>query len=294
MAAGWVELMDATTGRGYYINTVTGQSQWERPVAATAAATVAAPPPTGSISSIGALTQMDPASIAAWAQSWTQQRTLGALGRGLPRGAAPVQDFPSFQAPPPLQAIAAKARCRFYGPGTSNDCRRGDSCPFVHDNTPAPNSFCRFFGPGTSNDCKRGDKCPFVHDATGVQRAASSALGGGGLLGAAQAHGSRARCRFWGPGTPNDCRRGDQCPFSHNEAPALGALGVRALAGGQDRPRCRFYPGDCRRGPDCPFLHVDGEGGKQRCRFFGAGTPNDCRRGDQCPFLHESTPLAAV
>eukprot|EP01062_Namystynia_karyoxenos_P023317 TRINITY_DN1900_c0_g3_i1.p1 TRINITY_DN1900_c0_g3~~TRINITY_DN1900_c0_g3_i1.p1 ORF type:complete len:250 (+),score=38.47 TRINITY_DN1900_c0_g3_i1:82-831(+) len=171
-------------------------------------------------------------------------------------------------------------RCRFWGPGTSNDCRRGAGCPFRHDSGPQmllaagaeQSRYCRFYGPGTSNDCRRGDSCPFIHSATGDP-------------------GGKQRCRFWGPGTPNDCRRGDSCPFSHDANAPLGdGPGFPA-----QKPRCRYYPGDCRRGADCPYRHEDGlpgpsADGPGRCRFYGPGTPNDCRRGADCPFVHSDTP----
>eukprot|EP01065_Artemidia_motanka_P004243 TRINITY_DN1202_c0_g1_i3.p1 TRINITY_DN1202_c0_g1~~TRINITY_DN1202_c0_g1_i3.p1 ORF type:complete len:280 (+),score=26.39 TRINITY_DN1202_c0_g1_i3:65-904(+) len=248
-AAGWVELMDQSTGRGYFINTITGQSQWERP----------GNPTTAGSSSTGQ--HMDAGQVAAWAQQWTQQRALGGMGRG-------------------LSILGGKGsnRCRFYGPGTTNDCRRGQSCPFQHDDSPGPDSFCRFFGPGTSNDCKRGDKCPFVHDETGSQRAAASMQSLMQLQAPPRPDVSKIRCRYWGPGTSNDCRRGDQCPFKHSDEP-----------GTSEQPRCRFYPGDCKRGTSCPFQHIDGAAPpKPRCRFWGPGTPHDCRRGSACPFVHES------
>eukprot|EP01062_Namystynia_karyoxenos_P056324 TRINITY_DN47276_c0_g1_i1.p1 TRINITY_DN47276_c0_g1~~TRINITY_DN47276_c0_g1_i1.p1 ORF type:complete len:266 (+),score=35.11 TRINITY_DN47276_c0_g1_i1:73-798(+) len=193
------------------------------------------------------------------AQFWANQLPPGMIS---PSGA--IADPSGRQRP----------RCRFFGPGTKNDCRRGAQCPFRHEYSPSADvagqghgrngpQLCRFYGPGTPNDCRRGSECPFVHNS-GEPKA-------------------RQRCRFWGSGTPNDCRRGDQCPYAHDES--LGEV---------DRPRCRYYPGDCRRGMECPFRHDDTagpDGGASRCRFYGPGTPNDCRRGVSCPYIHTDQPM---
>eukprot|EP01062_Namystynia_karyoxenos_P023316 TRINITY_DN1900_c0_g1_i1.p1 TRINITY_DN1900_c0_g1~~TRINITY_DN1900_c0_g1_i1.p1 ORF type:complete len:301 (+),score=32.56 TRINITY_DN1900_c0_g1_i1:97-999(+) len=233
------------------------------------------------------------------AQYWAQQLNPSVLAQ-LQQGGAGFAGRPAGgPAGSPIMAPAGGKggkSCRFWGPGTPNDCKRGNACPFRHEGGPqAPplaltvpagkgggeqSRFCRFFGPGTSNDCRRGDACPFIH-STGDS-------------------GGKGPCRFWGPGTPNDCRRGDACPYSHDSSgPAAGDVygySTRPPAPPTaQKPRCRFWPGDCRRGDACPFVHDDGapppsgpEG--KRCRFYGPGTPNDCRRGSDCPFVHSDSP----
>jgi len=249
---GWMELMDPSTGRPYYCNPLTGQTSWERPGMVPqqqAVQQVQVPVQQQQYAAAAAQqTQtmtMDPASIAAWQfqhqqvaqqqQQWLQQQ-----GQTVLAGAVQPQD-------------PGRQRCKFYGPGTTNDCRRGDSCPFIHDDTPAVEQFCRFFGPGTANDCRRGDQCPYIHDMTGQQRA--SAMQAGAMAVASGLPPQKPppstagkRCDYWGPGTNNDCRRGAACPYVHDESER-----------------------------------------NQRCRFFGPGTPNDCRRGHNCKFIHDPT-----
>eukprot|EP00756_Hemistasia_phaeocysticola_P046774 Hpha_TRINITY_DN20599_c0_g1::TRINITY_DN20599_c0_g1_i1::g.30752::m.30752 len=79
-------------------------------------------------------------------------------------------------------------------------------------------------------------------------------------------------CRFWGPGTGYNCRSGDACPFSHDEASSAWTPEHADWGGGRGRGRGRGAPA-------FPFSGVQPPPKKARTHPAGRGSPRSVGRG---------------
>jgi hypothetical protein len=81
--------------------------------------------------------------------------------------------------------------CSFY---LANACKKGNSCPFSHEQPPPPRLVCKYYSSGS---CKFGEQCRNVHEKPGIRVALGE---------------QELPCVFWKVGK---CSKGDQCKFLH-------------------------------------------------------------------------------
>eukprot|EP00927_Polykrikos_kofoidii_P053728 TRINITY_DN4828_c0_g3_i1.p1 TRINITY_DN4828_c0_g3~~TRINITY_DN4828_c0_g3_i1.p1 ORF type:complete len:1132 (-),score=141.05 TRINITY_DN4828_c0_g3_i1:52-3366(-) len=177
--------------------------------------------------------------------------------------------------------------CAYYARG---DCKKGDDCEFIHapdeqDGDGAGASVakhtgrvCNFFAWGT---CRRGESCPFVHSDDqndgGLAKECDDGYEGSDSNSVLERPNRFKRmkaavCSFFARG---ECKKGDQCSFSHPEAHVFdyqedyddgshrgggsssrGRSANKASSSSRKAKQCSYFAqGHCKNGSECPFSH---------------------------------------